>query len=119
VHYSGGRFVAVGGSAAGLVFENDGGGWERTDSEPLYPLIGVQAVGADRGYAVGRFGSFVEERDGEWLEAEGPATTRTLHSLWVDPAGGLWAAGGELDVRPVVGGVLAYRGKQAVKGAVE
>lgn len=119
VHYAGGRFVAVGGSAAGLVFENDGSGWQRADIEPLYPLVGVQAVGADQGYAVGRFGSFVEERDGEWVEAEGPATIRTLHSLWVDPAGGLWAAGGELDVRPVVGGVLAYRGRQTVKGSIE
>jgi hypothetical protein len=118
VHYADGRFVAVGGSAAGLVFENDGSGWQRVDTEPLYGLVGVRLLGADHGYAVGRFGAFVEERNGEWLDAEGPATTRTLHSLWADPAGGLWAVGGELDVRPVVGGVLAYRGKHVPKGVV-
>jgi hypothetical protein len=119
VHYAEGRFVAVGGSAAGLIFENDGSGWQRVDTDPLYGLVGVRLVGADHGYAVGRFGAFVEERDGEWLDAEGPATVRTLHSIWADPAGGLWAAGGELDVRPVVGGVLAYRGKHVPKGAMK
>ncbi len=116
VHYSEGRFVAVGGSAAGLVFENAGKGWQRADHDPLYALVGVHLVGADQGYAVGRFGAFVEERQGAWLEAEGPSTIRTLHSIWADPEGGLWTAGGELDVRPVVGGVLAYRGNHAPKG---
>jgi hypothetical protein len=119
VHYGGGRFAAVGGSAAGLVFENDGGGWQRKDDDPLYALVGVQLVDARHGYAVGRFGAFVEEREGEWLEAEGPATIRTLHSIWADPQGGLWTVGGELDVRPMVAGVLAYRGTQVPKGVVE
>jgi hypothetical protein len=119
VHSAGGRFAAVGGSASGLVFENDGGGWRRADHDPLYALIGVHLVGADQGYAVGRFGAFVEERKGEWLEAEGPATIRTLHSIWADPAGGLWAVGGELDVRPVVAGVLAYRGNNPPKGIMK
>jgi hypothetical protein len=119
VHYADGRFVAVGGSASGLVFENDGSGWQRKDGEPLYALVGVQLVGAAEGYAVGRFGAFVEEQGGEWLEAEGPATIRTLHSIWADPRGGLWAVGGELDVRPLVAGVLAYRGQNVPKGVVQ
>jgi hypothetical protein len=119
VHCAEGRFVAVGGSASGLVFENEGSGWQRADEDPLYALIGVHLVGAGRGYAVGRFGAFVEERDGAWVEAEGPATIRTLHSIWVDPEGGLWTVGGELDVRPVVSGVLAYRGKQELKGMLQ
>ena len=118
VHCAAGRFVAVGGGAAGLVYENDGTGWQRVDSEPLYALVGVQVVDADHAYAVGRFGAFVEEQDGEWLEASGPETLRTLHSIWSDPAGGLWAVGGELDVRPVVSGVLAYRGKNVPKGVM-
>ena len=74
--------------------------------------------GPDQGYAVGRFGAFVEQRGGEWLEARGPDTIRTLHAIWSDPAGGLWAVGGELDVRPLVSGVLAYRGKNVPKGAM-
>lgn len=118
VHGAEGRFVAVGGSAAGLVFENDGSGWKSGEHEALYALVGVYATSAERAYAVGRFGAFVEERDGAWLEAEGPETIRTLHSIWSDPSGGLWTVGGELDVRPMVSGVLAYRGKNAPKGAV-
>jgi hypothetical protein len=113
VHYAEGRFAAVGGSAAGLVFENDGNGWQKAEHGPLYALTGVHLVGADHGYAVGRFGAFVERRGSAWVEAEGPATIRTLHSIWADPDGGLWTVGGELDVRPVVRGVLAYRGAHA------
>jgi hypothetical protein len=118
VHCAEGRFVAVGGSAAGLVFENDGRGWKSSQHEALYALVGVSVTGRDRGYAVGRFGAFVEERDGAWQEAEGPETIRTLHSVWSDPNGGIWTVGGELDVRPMVSGVLAYRGNHAPKGAV-
>jgi hypothetical protein len=120
VHCAGEHFVAVGGSIAGFLFENDGSGWQSIDvDEPLYALIGVHLVGADRGYAVGRFGAFVEERDGAWREAEGPATTRTLHTVWSDPAGGVWTVGGELDVRPMVSGVLAYRGSHPPKGVIQ
>ncbi len=118
VHCAAGRFVAVGGSATGLIYENDGSGWQRVNDDPLYALIGVQVVDADHAYAVGRFGAFVEEQGGEWLEAEGPNTIRTLHSIWADPAGGLWAVGGELDVRPLVSGVLAYRGANLQKGVM-
>jgi hypothetical protein len=119
VHYAEGRFVAVGGSASGLIFENDGSGWQRVETDPLYALVGVRLLGSEHGYAVGRFGAFVEEKDGQWQDAEGPETIRTLHSIWSDPAGGLWAVGGELDVRPVVAGVLAYRGKRAPKGTLQ
>ncbi len=119
VHCADGRFVAVGGSATGLVYENDGSGWQRVDNEPLYALNGIQVVDAGHGYAVGRFGAFVEEQGGEWVEASGPDTIRTLHAIWADPAGGLWTVGGELDVRPLVSGVLAYRGKNVPKGAMQ
>ncbi len=118
VHGTGQRFVAVGGGGEGLVFENDGDGWQAGEHEALYALIGVQAVEGDRGYAVGRFGAFVEKRDRAWVEAEGPDTIRTLHAIWADPAGGLWTVGGELDVRPMLSGVLAYRGSGTAKGAV-
>lgn len=119
VHGVEGRFVAVGGSASGLVFENAGSDWQRADHDPLYALIGVHMVGADQGYAVGRFGAFVEKREGAWREAEGPATIRSLHAIWADPVGGLWTVGGELDVKPVVAGVLAYRGNNPPKGVMK
>jgi hypothetical protein len=119
VHYGGGRFVAVGGGVSGLVFENDGEGWQPAEHDALYALIGVHVTSRGRGYAVGRFGAVVEERDGKWQDTEGPDTIRTLHSVWADPAGGLWTVGGELDVRPMVAGVLAYRGNNQPSGMTQ
>jgi len=68
--------------------------------------------------AVGRFGAVVEERGGSWVEAQGNVGMETLHSVWSDPSGGLWAVGGQLDVEPPTRGVLAYRGQHAPRAEV-
>lgn len=119
VHYAAGRFVAVGGGGTGLVFENDGAGWQRVDAADLSGLVGVRVLDAEHAVAVGRFGAFVEERAGSWVEAEGNVGTETLHSVWSDSSGGLWAAGGQLDVEPPTRGVLAYRGKHPPRAEVK
>jgi hypothetical protein len=113
VHYAEGRFVAVGGSASGIVFENNGSGWQRVDDGSLSALVGVHMTSNEMGYAVGRFGEFAERRSGKWLEAVGPDTSETLHAVWADPTGGLWVVGGALDVRPRIHGIIAYRGRRA------
>lgn len=119
VHYAGGRYAAVGGSATGLVFENDGGDWQRLDDGSLPALVGVHMTSADHGYAVGRFGTFVERANGAWAESAGPDTSETLHAVWVDENDGVWAVGGELDVEPLTHGVFAYRGAHAPNGVVQ
>jgi hypothetical protein len=119
VHYAQGRFVAVGGVASGLVFENDGSGWQRVDGGALPGLSGVHMTSIDQGFAVGRFGGFAERKAGAWNELAGPETNETLHAVWADPAGGKWAVGGQLDLRPLTRGVLAYYGTRAPKGRVE
>lgn len=110
VHYAGGRYAAVGGGATGLVFENDGSGWQRSDDGSLPALVGVHMTSGEHGYAVGRFGAFVELANGAWNETTGPDTSETLHAVWVDENGGVWVVGGELDVEPLSHGVFAYRG---------
>jgi hypothetical protein len=119
VHHAGGRFVAVGGGGTGLVFENTGAGWQRKDGADLSGLVGVHVLDAEHAVAVGRFGAFVEERAGQWVEAEGNVGMETLHSVWSDPDGGLWAVGGQLDVQPPTRGVLAYRGKHPPAGDLQ
>ena len=119
VHHAAGRFVAVGGGGTGLVFENAGTGWQRADGADLSGLVGVRVLDAEHAVAVGRFGSFVEERSGTWVEAEGNVGMETLHSIWADPSGGLWAAGGQLDVQPPTRGVLAYRGKHPPRAGLQ
>jgi hypothetical protein len=118
VHQAEGRFVAVGGIASGLVFENAGNGWERVDDGSLPGLSGVHMTSTNLGFAVGRFGAFAERRDGTWTELRGPDTNETLHAVWADPRGGAWVVGGQLDVPPLSRGVLAHYGVDAPKGRV-
>jgi hypothetical protein len=110
VHYAGGRFAAVGGFATGLLFENSGSGWVPEDASDLPGLVGVALTERGGGYAVGNFGAFSERTNGVWRAAEGPPTIETLHAIWVDPEGGLWSVGGQVQARPLVRGLLAYRG---------
>ncbi len=111
VHEAGGRYTAVGGGGSGIVFENDGSDWQRADDRSSLPaLAGVRMTSAEHGYAVGRFGAFVERANGHWTAAPGPDTSDTLHAVWVDERGGVWVVGGELDAEPLVHGVMAYRG---------
>lgn len=119
VHYAGGRYATVGGSATGLVFENDGAEWQRSDDGSLPALTGVHMTSAEHGYAVGRFGAFVERSGGAWTERTGPDTSETLHAVWVDDHDGVWVVGGELDVEPLTHGVFAYRGTHVPNGALE
>jgi len=119
VHYGAGRFVAVGGGGTGLVFENRGSGWARVDDADLSGLVGVHVTDDHHAYAVGRFGAFVEEKNGHFVEAEDNVGMETLHSIWADPSGGLWTVGGLLDVSPPVRGVLAYRGAHPPHGVLQ
>lgn len=116
VHYAGGRYAAVGGFGTGAIYENPGGGWEESDTPGFPGLVGVCLTAEGGGYAVGNFGAFVERRDGVWREGEGPDTVETLHAIWVDPKGGLWTVGGQVQARPLVSGLLAYRGERVPKG---
>jgi hypothetical protein len=115
VHYAGGRYAAVGGFATGLLFENAGSGWEAREASGFPGLVGVYLTETG-GYAVGNFGSFVEREGETWREAAGPPTIETLHAIWADPNGGLWTVGGQVQARPLVRGLLAYRGERVPKG---
>jgi hypothetical protein len=118
VHQRDGRFVAVGGFATGLIFEHDGSGWERVSEPDAPPLAGVCALDGGGGFAVGQFGAVMERRDGAWQVVDGPATEETLHAVWVDPDGGAWAVGGQVQAFPLVRGVLAYRGETVPEGDI-
>jgi hypothetical protein len=119
VHYADGVYAAVGGFATALVFENGGSSWDRVDDGSFAGMVGVCLVDGGRGFAVGNFAAFLERTDGVWSEAEGPATSETLHAIWVDPDGGLWAVGGQVQVTPFVRGVLAYRGNDIPEGELQ
>lgn len=116
VHANSERFVAVGGYGTGLVLENDGSSWVDRSPKGAAPLTGVYLT-EDAGFAVGQYGSVYERSADGWREvATGLQVDQTLHSVWVDADGGVWAAGGDVLTKPLVRGVLLHRQKLVVGG---
>lgn len=114
VHCDGARCAAVGGFGSAVIFEHDGMSWRDASTPTDPPLTGV-CITPDAGYTVGDFGT-VLERDaaGAWAQIDPVDTNETLHSIWIDPEGGLWTVGGRVRVVPLRNGVMAYRGKQTI-----
>lgn len=105
--------TAVGGAfSATLVASEDGGPWHDVTPPGTPPLqtFGVYHRG-DVGYAVG-IQSIVLRHDGEaWHPADHDLEVYgDLHSVWIDPDGGVWSAGGVVQTPPYLLGTLIYRG---------
>lgn len=108
VHSDGGSFVAVGGRDNGVILEEGPDGWRDVAPASAPPLNGV-AERDGRAYAVGANGEVLTRRDGTWMRLEtGLDLRRDLHSVWIDPEGGVWSAGGHLTGTPLVQGVLVH-----------
>ena len=108
-----GRTVAVGGAGNGVLLERGlDGVWTNHAPRLAATLIGVWLDG-DAGWAVGASGQVLRERAGRWeLDDTSPGLGgNALHSVWVDPEGGVWAAGGQVLVVPIGDGVLLHRGR--------
>ncbi len=106
----GSTYIAVGG-IAGIILEDSGSGWEDVSPEGAPGLNGVCAA-SSQAYATGQFGEvYKRDESGTWVEDDKPPTAETLHGCWVDPAGGLWAVGGQVLSPPLVNGVMVYRGE--------
>lgn len=112
VHGDANEVVAVGGGQTGVFVQGDGERLETFDSE--YPLI--QGVCVQRGLelASGQFGA-IYERDpsGAWrkLDTGLSLDLESLHALWIDPKGGVWAVGGDVISGSQSNGGLVYGGE--------
>jgi hypothetical protein len=117
----GARFTAVGGQGDGVILENDGSGWKDVTppggKQPVYGVIGV-STRADGGVAAGEFGSVLERKDGVWRPVEhGLPVFDTFHSTWLDPAGGIWAVGGQVQSIPLGQGLMIHAGAGVPAGS--
>lgn len=110
VHANSTQFAAVGGFGTGKLLENSGSGWTNASPPGAASLIGVWLT-EQGGFAVGQYGTVFTRADGGWSEvATGFSLSQSLHSVWVDPSGGVWAAGGNVVTIPLRDGVLMHRG---------
>ncbi len=124
VHTQGARVAAVGGLVTGIIVERDasGGEWEIVTPEAEPPGLAGVALGENGGgIAVGNYGSVLERdpKNGGWEEIDtGASLNENLHGVWIDPAGGVWAVGGQTLSEPFTDGVLIHRGDPVPGGSL-
>ena len=105
--------TAVGGAfSATLVESAAGGAW--TDVTPTgdVPLQTFGVYHRDQAaWAVGMQAVVLRRDDAGWHpEDHGLEFYEDLHGVWVDPSGGVWAAGGQVIAPPYTFGGLIYKG---------
>jgi hypothetical protein len=77
-------------------------------------LMGVW-VTPDDGRASGINGTILRRVGGAWApEEHGLDLAEHLHSVWIDPSGGVWTVGGQILAEPFGDGIVIYQGAQDV-----
>ena len=121
VHDDGTRSTAVGGQGDGVILEHDGTSWKDvTPPAGKVPVFGVNGVFTtpDGGYASGEFGTVLRRKSGVWETIDhGLDVVDTLHAVWIDPAGGVWAVGGQVQAEPIGDGVMIHAGADVPGGS--
>jgi len=116
VHGSGERVVMVGGSSNALALEALGEGALTPITPPGAGLLqGVSLSQAGVLWTAGLGGGIYSRARGEldWRD-EFAEPVQSIHSLWSDPAGGVWAVGGNVLASELDGGVGLQRGPSPV-----
>jgi hypothetical protein len=109
VHALGDRVVTVGGEASGTIYELDHGAWKDVTPVRAPELTGVWLHGEGGGYAVGGAGNVYSRQARGWVPIDtGDLVSEDLHSVWVDPEGCVFAAGGRWRAYPLIRGLLLY-----------
>ncbi len=118
VHGSAGRYAAVGGLATGILVEYEGSEWkDRTPQPAPAGLTGV-CLSGDGGYAVGQYGSVYRRGPSGWTEVDGIPTIESLHGVWIDAFGGVWAVGGQTASFPLTRGTMIHMGDPVPVGGI-
>ncbi|MEL6179624.1 MAG: hypothetical protein AAFS10_11765, partial [Myxococcota bacterium] len=111
VHFANDRFYTVGGDTGGVLLVLDGA--EVMDETPANAALiqGVWATETGEVWASGARGSVFRKLPGGPFEQQttGVASdVASLHAIWVDPGGGVWAVGGEVLTADLDTGVLVH-----------
>jgi photosystem II stability/assembly factor-like uncharacterized protein len=118
VHARGDHVVAVGGTSSARLLESRGG--VLSDRSPAStPLLqGAWIAGNDEVWAVGVGGTILRS-GANGYEPQDPgldfSAAQSLHSVWVDPGGGVWAVGGNVLTAKLDAGVALHAGPSVPK----
>jgi hypothetical protein len=112
VHGSGSDVVMVGGMGSGTLLEADGGGFG-PGGPPEIPLLqGIHVEEDGHAVATGFGGEILERTGSGWQRVVHglPLAIESLHAVWIDPDGGVWAVGGNVLSTRLDAGVIVHRG---------
>lgn len=99
VNGSGKHVAIVGGTGSGQLLETSGGALSDRASEDTPLLQGVSVQPNGYVWAVGAGGSIYRGKDGQYQVVDPGlafAAAESLHAVWADPKGGVWAVGGNV-----------------------
>lgn len=98
VHGGAGRVMMVGGSGNGFALEADGDALVPVTPPGASLLQGVHVAASGAAWAVGLGGNvYARAAAGvDWSASLPDTPVQSLHSVWVDPEGSVWAAGGNV-----------------------
>jgi len=109
---SDGEAVIVGGGTEGVLLEQSGDDFEKEDIGDVTLLQGVAFDAKGVGYACGEQGEVFVRDGAAWriVDTGLELDVQSLHALWVDPKGGVWAVGGNVLTAALDGGALIHFG---------
>ena len=111
VHALGDRVAAVGGLGAATIVERGPRGFTDVTPPLAAQLFGVALGTAGAAWGVGLSGTVVHDDGTGWALLDTRLDLgETLHGVWIDPDGGVWAAGGQVLATPLRDGALVYFG---------
>lgn len=118
VHARNDQVVMVGGGSSGVVLAADAEGGALVDETPAgAPLLQGVSVAADTSvWAVGYGGSVYHGRGGVFTPVDTGldfTASESLHSVWADPDGGVWAVGGNVLTPALDDGLALHLGAPA------
>ena len=87
---------AVGGTADAKAWHWDGSSWVDASPHDRAGLSGVFVEADGSVWASGMFGLLMRREGERWADEDSP-TDQTLHAVWADGAGGVWAVGGNVE----------------------
>jgi hypothetical protein len=110
VHGDAHDVAIVGGLTNGIVLEDHGAGLSASTPPGAGMLQGVWLASDQTLYTTGIAARVFRRRptDSEWSDIGGDYPVQSLHSVWVDPDGGVWTVGGNVLTTRLDDGAALY-----------
>lgn len=114
-----GEVIAVGGGSSAVVVDLEPQVVREELGVPF--LQGVAFAPNGDVWASGGRGTLLRRREGRWEEIDPGFSVpgQSLHAVWIDPDGGVWAVGGDVISSPLRAGVLLHGARTSAPIALD